>query len=137
MAKDGGKAILDGNTRVLRSRLKDAKFFFENDLRFIEKKGYQVLLKNLNKVTFHNRIGSQLDRIKNIEKLSKKISKLMGVDNSKCKIASRICKTDLVTHVVSEFPELQGIVGKIYADKEGIDQKISNSIAEHYWPMKA
>ena len=72
MAKDGGKAILDGNTRVLRSRLKDAKFFFENDLRFIKTEGISSLTKNLNKVTFHNKIGSQLDRIKNIEELSKK-----------------------------------------------------------------
>ena len=136
MAKDGGKAILDGNTRVLRSRLKDAKFFFENDLRFIKTEGISSLTKNLNKVTFHNKIGSQLDRIKNIEELSKKISHLIGADSSKCVIASRICKTDLVTQVVSEFPELQGIIGKIYADKEGIDKIIANSIEEHYWPMK-
>ena len=66
----------------------------------------------------------------------KKISHLIGVDSSKCVIASRICKTDLVTQVVSEFPELQGIIGKIYADKEGIDKIIANSIEEHYWPMK-
>ena len=136
LAKDGGKAILDGNIRVLRSRLKDAKFFFENDLRFIKTKGISSLTKNLNKVTFHNKIGSQLDRIKNIEELSKKISYQIGVDSSKCLIASRICKTDLVTQVVSEFPELQGIIGKIYADQEGIDKIIANSIEEHYWPMK-
>jgi len=136
IAKDGGKAILDGNTRVLRSRLKDAKFFFENDLRFIKTEGISSLTKNLNKVTFHNKIGSQLDRIKKIEQLSKKISYLIGVDSSKCVIASRICKTDLVTQVVSEFPELQGIIGKIYADQEGIDEIIANSIEEHYWPMK-
>jgi len=136
LAKDGGKAILDGNTRVLRSRLKDAKFFFENDLRVIKTEGISSLTKNLSKVTFHNKIGSQLDRINNIEKLSKKISHLLGVDSSKCVIASRICKTDLVTQVVSEFPELQGIIGKIYADQEGIDKIIANSIEEHYWPMK-
>ncbi len=136
LAKDGGKAILDGNTRVLRSRLKDAKFFFENDLRVIKTEGISSLTKNLSKVTFHNKIGSQLDRINNIEELSKKISHLLGVDSSKCVIASRICKTDLVTQVVSEFPELQGIIGKIYADQEGIDKIIANSIEEHYWPMK-
>jgi len=136
IAKDRGKAILNGNTRVLRSRLKDAKFFFENDLRFIKTEGISSLTKNLNKVTFHNKIGSQLDRIKKIEQLSKKISYLIGVDSSKCVIASRICKTDLVTQVVSEFPELQGIIGKIYADQEGIDEIIANSIEEHYWPMK-
>ena len=90
--------------------------FLKMILRFIKTEGISSLTKNLNKVTFHNRIGSQLDRIKNIEKLSQNISKLMGVDNSKCKIAARLCKTDLVTHVVSEFPELQGVVGKIYAD---------------------
>ena len=136
LAEDGGKSIMKGNSRVLRSRLKDAKFFFENDIKVIKKKGLSSLTKNLNKVIFHNRIGSQLDRVNNIEKLSQNISKLMGVDNSKCKIAARLCKTDLVTHVVSEFPELQGVVGKIYADYEGIDQKISNSIAEHYLPIK-
>ncbi len=136
LAKDGGKAILDGNTRVLRSRLKDAKFFFENDLRVIKTEGLSSFTKNLSKVTFHNKIGSQLDRINNIEELSKKISHLLGVDSSKCVIASRICKTDLVTQVVSEFPELQGIIGKIYADQEGIDKIIAHSIEEHYWPMK-
>ena len=81
----------EGNSRVLRSRLKDAKFF-ENDIKVIEKKGLSSLTKNLNKVTFHNKIGSQLDRVNNIEKLSQNISKLMGVDNSKCKIAARLCK---------------------------------------------
>ena len=70
LAKDGGKAILDGNTRVLRSRLKDAKFFFENDLRVIKTEGISSFTKNLSKVTFHNKIGSQLDRINNIEELS-------------------------------------------------------------------
>ena len=136
IAEDGGKSILQGNSRVLRSRLKDAKFFFENDTRLIEKKGLSSLTKNLNKVTFHNKIGSQLDRVNNIEILSQDISKLLGVDNSKCKIAARLCKTDLITQVVSEFPELQGVIGKIYADYEGIDQLISDSIAEHYLPIK-
>jgi len=67
LAEDGGKSIMKGNSRVLRSRLKDAKFFFENDIKVIEKKGLSSLTKNLNKVTFHNRIGSQLDRVNNIE----------------------------------------------------------------------
>ena len=83
LAEDGGKSIMKGNSRVLRSRLKDAKFFFENDIKVIEKKGLSSLTKNLNKVTFHNKIGSQLDRVNNIEKLSQNISKLMGVDKFK------------------------------------------------------
>ena len=136
LTKDKGKSILDGNSRVLRSRLKDAKFFFENDIRIINKNGLSSLTKKLNKVTFHNRIGSQLDRINKIEIFSTKISKIFNVDELSCKIASRLCKTDLVTQVVSEFPELQGIIGKIYADYEGIDKNISNSIAEHYLPLK-
>ncbi len=136
LAEDGGEAILRGNSRVLRSRLKDAKFFFENDIKVIEKKGLSSFTNNLNKVTFHNKIGSQLDRVNNIEEISQKISKLLGVDNSKCRIAARLCKADLVTQVVSELPELQGVVGKIYADHEGIDHVISDSIREHYLPIK-
>lgn len=136
LAEDGGVAILKGNSRVLRSRLKDAKFFFDNDIRIIKKQGLSSLTKNLNKVTFHNKIGSQLDRVNSIVSLSQNISKLLGVDNSKCKIAARLCKADLVTQVVSELPELQGIVGKIYAYHEGIDQIISDAIAEHYLPIK-
>ena len=136
LAEDGGKAILDGNSKVLRSRLKDAKFFFENDIRVIRNDGLSSLTKNLNRVTFHNKIGSQFDRINKIEMLSHKISNLVGADSSKCKIAARLCKTDLVTQVVSEFPELQGVIGKIYADYEGIDKIITDSIAEHYLPLK-
>ena len=136
LAEDDGKAILEGNSRVLRSRLNDAKFFFEKDIKIIKSKGLLSLKEKLKNVTFHNKIGSQFDRINKIEKLSLKIAHLISADSIKCQKAANLCKNDLVSQVVTEFPELQGTVGKIYADLDGTDIDISNAIAEHYLPVK-
>ena len=135
VSKDGGKSVLEGNSRVLRSRLKDAKFFFEKDLDEMKDKSFVELNKKLEAVTFHNKVGSQMDRVSKIRSFSVKIAKLLKVDVQKCDQVANLCKTDLTTKVVSEFPELQGIMGSIYCKLEGMEETIYNAISNHYNPL--
>jgi glycyl-tRNA synthetase beta chain len=130
-ASDGGKAIVAGNERVIRARLSDAKFFYETDL----KTRLEDRLPKFDQIVFHERLGTQGERIKRIERLAAEIAPLVGADVEKAKRAARLAKADLLTEVVGEFPELQGLMGKYYAQAQGEDASVAAACEEHYKPQ--
>ncbi len=130
-AKDGGAAIIAGNERVIRARLSDAKFFYETDL----KTKLEARLPKFKDIVFHEKLGSQWERIERIEKLAAEIAPLVGADVAKAKRAAKLCKADLLTEVVGEFPELQGLMGKYYALAQGEDASVAAACEEHYKPL--
>ncbi|MFZ1511668.1 MAG: glycine--tRNA ligase subunit beta [Tabrizicola sp.] len=113
-AADGGEVILKGNQKVLAARLSDAKFFWENDLR-VARAGMEEWAEGLKAVTFHNKLGSQAERIERIAALAREIAPLVGADADDAEYAARIAKLDLRSAMVGEFPELQGVMGRYYA----------------------
>ncbi|MEA2994002.1 MAG: glycyl-tRNA synthetase beta chain [Alphaproteobacteria bacterium] len=129
-ASDGGKAIVAGNERVIRARLSDAKFFYETDL----KTKLEDRLPKFEQIVFHEKLGTQAERITRIERLAAELAPLVGADVEKAKRAARLCKTDLLTEVVGEFPELQGLMGKYYALAQGEDKSVAAASEEHYKP---
>src|SRR5262245_27395158 len=129
-AKDGGKAIIAGNERVIRARLSDAKFFYETDLKL----RLEDRLPRFKDIVFHEKLGSQAERIRRIEKLAAEIAPLLGADIEKAKLAALLCKADLLTEVVGEFPEVQGIMGKYYALAQGDHPSVAAAIEEHHKP---
>ena len=131
IARDGGRKIVAGNNRVIAARLSDAKFFWEQD----QKVKLQDRLPALEKITFHAKLGNQRQRIERIEALSCQIAKAIGADVEKASLAARLCKADLVTDMVGELPELQGLMGGYYARAQGLDDDIASAIAEHYKPQ--
>src|SRR6476620_9340837 len=130
-ATDGGKAIIAGNERVIRARLSDAKFFYETDL----KTKLEDRLPKFEQIVFHERLGTQAERIKRIERLAAEIAPLVGADAEKTKRAAHLAKADLLTEVVGEFPELQGLMGKYYALAQGEDASVAAASEEHYKPQ--
>jgi len=130
-ATDGGKAIVAGNERVIRARLSDAKFFYETDL----KTKLEDRLPKFAQIVFHEKIGTQAERISRIEKLAADIAPLVRADVEKTKRAARLAKTDLLTEVVGEFPEVQGLMGKYYAQAAGEDASVAAAIEDHYKPQ--
>lgn len=130
-ASDGGKAIVAGNERVIRARLSDAKFFYESDL----KTKLEERLPKFGSIVFHEKLGTQAERIKRIERLAAEIAPLVGADVEKAKRAARLAKADLLTEVVGEFPELQGLMGKYYALAQGEDASVAAASEEHYKPQ--
>jgi len=130
-ASDGGKAIIAGNERVIRARLSDAKFFYETDL----KTRLEDRLPKFDQIVFHEKLGTQGERIKRIERLAAEIAPLVGADVEKAKRAARLAKADLLTEVVGEFPELQGLMGKYYALAQGEDASVAAASEEHYKPQ--
>jgi glycyl-tRNA synthetase beta chain len=130
-ASDGGKAIVAGNERVIRARLSDAKFFYETDL----KTKLEDRLPKFDNIVFHEKLGTQGERIKRIERLAAEIAPLVGADVEKAKRAARLAKADLLTEVVGEFPELQGLMGKYYALAQGEDASVAAASEEHYKPQ--
>jgi glycyl-tRNA synthetase beta chain len=130
-ASDGGKAIVAGNERVIRARLSDAKFFYETDL----KTKLEDRLPKFENIVFHERLGTQGERIKRIERLAAEIAPLVGADVEKTKRAAHLAKADLLTEVVGEFPELQGLMGKYYALAQGEDASVAAASEEHYKPQ--
>jgi glycyl-tRNA synthetase beta chain len=110
-ASDGGAALAAGNARVLSARLNDARFFWDEDL----KTGFEVWLDKLKGVTFHARLGTMADRVERISALAREIAPLVGADPDQAFEAARLCKADLASGMVGEFPELQGIMGGYYA----------------------
>jgi glycyl-tRNA synthetase beta chain len=130
-ASDGGKAIVAGNERVIRARLADAKFFYETDL----KTRLEDRLPKFEQIVFHEKLGTQAERIARIERLAAEIAPLVGADAEKAKRAARLCKADLLTEVVGEFPELQGLMGKYYALAQGEDASVAAACEEHYKPQ--
>jgi glycyl-tRNA synthetase beta chain len=130
-ASDGGKAIVAGNERVIRARLSDAKFFYETDL----KTKLEDRLPKFDAIVFHEKLGTQGERIKRIERLAAEIAPLVGADVEKTKRAALLAKADLLTDVVGEFPELQGLMGKYYALAQGEDAAVAAASEEHYKPQ--
>jgi glycyl-tRNA synthetase beta chain len=130
-ASDGGNAIIAGNERVIRARLSDAKFFYETDL----KTKLEARLPKFDQIVFHEKLGTQAERIKRIERLAAEIAPLVGADVEKAKRAAHLAKADLLTEVVGEFPELQGLMGKYYALAQGEDASVAAASEEHYKPQ--
>ena len=130
-AKDGGAAIKAGNARVIRARLADAKFFWEQDRKIkLEERA-----KKLAGIVFHEKLGTQAERVERIARLAKELAPVVKADPAKAEQAARLAKADLVTEMVGEFPELQGLMGKYYALAEKIDSEIAGAIEEHYKPQ--
>jgi glycyl-tRNA synthetase beta chain len=130
-APDGGKTIVGGNERVIRARLSDAKFFYETDL----KTKLEDRLPKFDQIVFHEKLGTQAERIARIERLAAEIAPLVGADVEKTKRAAHLAKADLLTEVVGEFPELQGLMGKYYALAQGEDASVAAASEEHYKPQ--
>jgi len=132
VARDGGKAIVTGNERVLRARLSDAQFFWEQDKRAT----LEERLPALKDVVFHARLGSVFDKVERLQKLAAEIARhVQGCDAGQARLAAKLCKADLVSGMVGEFPELQGVMGRYYALNEGLPAPVADAIAEHYAPQ--
>lgn len=130
-ATDGGKVIVSGNERVIRPRLSDAKFFYETDLKM----RLEDRLPKFEQIVFHEKLGTQAARIKRIERLAAEIAPLVGADVTKATRAAHLAKADLLTEVVGEFPEVQGLMGKYYALAQGEDASVAAACEEHYKPQ--
>jgi glycyl-tRNA synthetase beta chain len=125
--------IISGNQRVVRPRLDDARFFYNQD----RKERLEARISRLGKVVYHNKLGSQLERVERVAQLASAIARALGADHVATGRAARLAKADLVTGMVGEFPELQGIMGRYYALHDGEPVEIANAIAEHYQPRFA
>jgi glycyl-tRNA synthetase beta chain len=133
-AEDGGKTIATGNARVLSARLNDARFFWNED----RKVRLEDRLAKLSGVTFHSKLGTMADRVARIEALAGEIALFVRDDpqtREKAVLAAHLCKADLVSGMVGEFPELQGVMGGYYAEGEGLDPEVSDAIRHHYKPQ--
>jgi glycyl-tRNA synthetase beta chain len=130
-ASDGGTVIVAGNERVIRARLSDAKFFYDTDL----KTKLEDRLQKFDSIVFHEKLGTQGDRIKRIERLAAEIAPQVGANVEKTTRAARLAKADLLTDVVGEFPELQGLMGKYYALAQGEDAPVAAASEDHYKPQ--
>ena len=125
--------IISGNQRVVRPRLDDARFFYNQD----RKERLEARISRLGKVVYHNKLGTQLERVERVAQLASAIARALGADHVAAGRAARLAKADLVTGMVGEFPELQGIMGRYYALHDGEPVAIANAIAEHYQPRFA
>ena len=130
-ASDGGAAIVAGNERVLRARLSDARFFWDLDLAA----GLESFLPKLDGVTFHAKLGTQGDRVRRLERLARHIAPMVGADPDLAARAARLAKADLASGMVGEFPELQGTMGRHYAERAGEDPRVAGAIGAHYRPL--
>jgi glycyl-tRNA synthetase beta chain len=133
VAKDGGKEIVAGNERVLRARLSDAKFFWDQD----RKTRLSDRVDALKGIVFHAKLGTQYERVERIEALAGEIAEKIGADVTKAKRAARLAKADLTSGVVGEFPELQGVMGRYYALHDGEDADVADAVRDHYKPIGA
>ena len=129
-ASDGGKAIVAGNERVIRARLSDAKFFYETDL----KARLEDRLPKFGGIVFHEKLGTQSERIARMVALTGQLAPIVGADGAKAERAAQLCKADLLTDVVGEFPELQGLMGRYYAEAQNEDEAVAHAIEDHYRP---
>jgi glycyl-tRNA synthetase beta chain len=128
--RDGGAEIIRGNNKVIAARLSDAKFFWDQD----RKVKLEDQLVKLDAITFHAKLGSQGERVKRIEALAGEIARTIGADVEKAKLAARLAKADLVSGMVGEFPELEGLMGRYYALDQGHDAEVADAIRDHYKP---
>lgn len=131
VASDGGLAITAGNERVVRARLSDAKFFWETD-KAIELEDW---LPKLDSIVFHEKLGTQGERVKRIAALARELAPLVGADPDLAERAARLAKADLVTEMVGEFPELQGLMGRKYAALQGENPSVAAAVEDHYKPV--
>ena len=131
IASDGGAAITAGNERVVRARLSDARFFWETD----KATKLEDRLPKLDTIVFHEKLGTQGERVARIAALAKEIAPLVGADPALAERAARLAKADLVTEMVGEFPELQGLMGRKYAALQGEHPSVAAAIEEHYKPV--
>ena len=130
-APDGGAAIAAGNAKVLSARLSDARFFWDED----RKVPLEARLERLKSVTFHARLGTLAERVERLEHLAGALSPRVGADPAKATLAARLCKADLTTGMVGEFPELQGLMGGYYALEENLTPVTAEAIRDHYRPV--
>ncbi len=131
IASDGGSAITAGNERVIRARLSDAEFFYNQDLATPLEYG----LPKLEESVFHAKLGTQFQRVERLVKLAAELAPLVGANVEQAKRAAMLAKADLTTGMVGEFPELQGLMGRYYALAQGEPQAIANAVADHYKPL--
>ncbi len=130
-AKDGGKAIVAGNERVIRARLADAKFFFDQDRKVL----LPDRVPKLKEITFHEKLGSQYQRVQRVWKLARELAPLVGADPDLAERGAILAKADLVSGMVGEFPELQGVMGRYYALDQEENEAVADAIAAHYKPL--
>ncbi|WP_057882623.1 glycine--tRNA ligase subunit beta [Tsuneonella troitsensis] len=133
-AADGGAAIVDGNRKVLAARLSDARFFWEQD----RKTSLADHAKKLERITFHEKLGTVADKVDRVSKLARWLVEegiVKGADADQAEQAARLAKADLVTEMVGEFPELQGLMGGYYARAEGLPAAVADAIRDHYKPV--
>ncbi|SFT48639.1 glycine--tRNA ligase subunit beta [Sedimentitalea nanhaiensis] len=131
---DNGATILAGNQKVLSARLADAKFFWDNDLR-VARSDMGVWTQALESVTFHNKLGSQGDRIRRIAALARELAPAVGADADQADLAAGLAKADLSSEMVYEFPELQGLMGRYYIEAAGHPAEVAAVAQEHYSPL--
>jgi glycyl-tRNA synthetase beta chain len=130
-ADDGGTSITQGNERVIAARLSDAKFFFDQDLKV----SLETRVPQLKDITFHEKLGTQYERVQRLFHLARELAPIVGADPDDAERAGILCKADLVSDMVGEFPELQGIMGRYYALDQGERPAVANAIADHYRPV--
>jgi glycyl-tRNA synthetase beta chain len=130
-ASDHGKTIIGGNQRVIAARLSDAKFFYETDLKI----KLEDRLPKLDKIVFHEKLGTQGERVQRIAELAKELAPLVGADAGMAERAANLAKADLVSEMVGEFPELQGLMGRYYATAQGEYSSVAAACEEHYKPQ--
>lgn len=133
MRLDDPREVIEGNQRVVRPRLADARFFFETD----QKTKLADRVPRLADVVYHNRLGSQLGRLQRVQQLAGQIATLIGADRVQAERAAYLAKADLLTDMVGEFPELQGTMGRYYALHDGEVKDVADAIEQHYWPKNA
>jgi glycyl-tRNA synthetase beta chain len=133
-ALDGGEGIVAGNRKVLAARLSDARFFWQQD----RKKSLSEHAKGLARITFHEKLGTVADKVERVAKLAEWLAAegiVPGADPALARQAAELCKADLVTEMVGEFPELQGLMGGYYARAEGLPDAVADAIRDHYKPV--
>ncbi|MDB5813219.1 MAG: glycine--tRNA ligase subunit beta [Rhodocyclales bacterium] len=130
---DDPSAVIEGNERVVRPRLSDAKFFFDQD----RKKTLESRVDGLSRVVYHNKLGSQGERVERVRAIARAIAEKLNVDVQQVDTAARLAKADLLTDMVGEFPELQGIMGGYYAKHDGLGDVVAAAIEDHYKPRFA
>jgi len=131
VAPDGGAAIVEGNERVLRARLSDAQFFWDQDRKIT----LASRASQLGDIVFHAKLGSVADKVERVKNLAVFLAENVGADKAQAERAAELCKCDLVTGMVYEIPEVQGIIGRYYALNDGEPEAVANAIAEHYSPV--
>src|SRR4029079_3913791 len=130
-ARDKGKAIVAGNERVIRARLSDAKFFFEQDRKVM----LPDRVPKLKEIVFHEKLGSQYERVQRVWRLARELAPLVGAEPDLAERAAILAKAALVSLMVGECPELQGVMGRYYALDQQEDEAVADAIAAHYKPL--